>query len=175
MCSLSPLALKSRRGCTVLYSTAGFPTLPLHTEQTIFDSNEEYAITVACRCSTGKSTLHSLLSRYTCWYSNNFSFLREAEPSKLLNCSHHLSIKYWSSREQFLKVSIKTNQLKRASLWIAQAFGRRFPDNHFMDGLCSTLYMHGKYCSLMLNCFRERYWHVDPRKGSCSVHDCVSP
>ena len=27
---------------------------------------------------------------YTWQYSNNFNFLQEVEPSKLLNCSHHL-------------------------------------------------------------------------------------
>ena len=62
----------------------------LTTEQTTIDSNEECVITVTCNCSMVPMTLKLL--RYTWQYSNNFSFLREAEPIKLQNCSHLLNV-----------------------------------------------------------------------------------
>ena len=84
---------------------------------------------------------------YTWRYSNNFNFLWEEEPSKLLNCSHHLSI----CTEAVLNSSIKwapRHQLEQASFRIALAFGRQFPDNHFTDCLYSRLYTCGYYRSL---------------------------
>ena len=41
----------------MLYSTASFIPLPLHMEQPILDSDEEYGITVTCSCSTVPTTL----------------------------------------------------------------------------------------------------------------------
>ena len=127
-------------------------SLAIIIEQPILDSIEEYAITVACSCST----MTFKQDGYTWRYSNNFNFLREAELMKLLNCNHHLS----TSTEAVLNISLsqhQENQLEWASLWIARVFGRRFSDNHFMDCLCLRLYTCGNYRSLMLNCFRERY------------------
>ena len=127
-------------------------SLAIFMEQPILDSIEEYTITVACSCST--TTLKQ--DGYPWQYSNNFNFLHEAEPMKLLNCSHHLS----ASTEAVLNSSLKSTprkSVKRPSLWIARVFGRRFQDNHFTDCLHSRLYTCGNYRSLMLNCFRERY------------------
>ena len=56
---------------------------------------------------------------------------------------------------------------------MTQAFGRRFPDNPFTGFLCLKLYTRVNYCSLKLNYFRKRFWHIDPRKGYRSVHGCV--
>ena len=45
---------------------------------------------------------------YTWRYSNNFNFLREVEPSKFLNCSHHLS----AGTEAVLNSSFKSASKK---------------------------------------------------------------
>ena len=50
------------------------------------------------------------------------SFLQDAETTKLLNCSHHLSAcRYWSSLERFFHVSTRKSAAANITLYIYEA------------------------------------------------------